>query len=325
MTEIERGTQQLVKAVLDAGGNPFPPSLQDKAVMTLVAANADEAPPGARPVDVVEYAAAAGGGAVGDSEEVRGLLWFSRDWLDRNGLDPTQCAVIRVQGESMEPTLPDGCAILFDRNRQKIREHGIYVVRADGGLIVKRARRAGRTAWLLASDHPSFLPEPWPADAETLGEVVWMARTLVSLSEEKDEIANAPPGRGERSYGSSYWDQFDHLRVGFAMADVARRRETITYDNLAARVWSQPPRPDEEELHVLIMLASYSEDFHDRGLLSAVVVNESDGMPGDDFFDLAERRGRDVSNREACWKAELAKVYEEQSKPRETQERTNHD
>ena len=38
-----------------------------------------------------------------DGEAV-GRIWFRRDWLDRRGLDPTQCAVIALRGESMEPT-----------------------------------------------------------------------------------------------------------------------------------------------------------------------------------------------------------------------------
>ena len=110
-----------------------------------------------------------------DGERVRGLVWFARAWLDRLNLDATRCAIIRVRGEAMEPTLPDRCSILFDRNR---REGRIYVVRTDAGLIVKRAAKRGRK-WDLASDNPAVEAEPWPADAETVGEVVWVARTLV--------------------------------------------------------------------------------------------------------------------------------------------------
>ena len=78
----------------------------------------------------------------------------------------------------MEPTLPDGCSILFDRNRRTLREDRIYVVRTDGGLIVKRAARRGGV-WELASDNPAVEPEPWPAEWEPVGEVVWVAHTLI--------------------------------------------------------------------------------------------------------------------------------------------------
>ena len=111
-----------------------------------------------------------------DSERVRGLAWFSRSWLDRLNLDATRCAIIRVRGESMEPTLPDGCSMLFDRNRRTPRDGRIYAVRAGDGLIVKRAaERSG--SWELASENPAVEPEPWSADAEIAGEVVWVAQT----------------------------------------------------------------------------------------------------------------------------------------------------
>ena len=94
-------------------------------------------------MDVVEFEAAAGSGFEIDREHVRGLAWFARSWLDRLGLDATKRAIIRVRGDSMEPTLPDGCSILFDRARRMRRDRGIYVVRTNGGLIVKRGRGAG--------------------------------------------------------------------------------------------------------------------------------------------------------------------------------------
>ena len=83
-----------------------------------------------------------------------------------------------MRGESRESTLPDGCSILFDRTRRDRREGGIYVGRAGEGLLVKRAAKRGG-AWELASDNPAVAPEPWPADAEVAGEVVWVAQTLV--------------------------------------------------------------------------------------------------------------------------------------------------
>ena len=123
----------------------------------------------------MEFAAAAGGGSEVDGERVRGLAWAARAWLDRLNLDAARCAIIRVRGESTEPTLPDGCSILFDRDR---REGGIYVVRTASGLVVKRAAKRGR-GWDLASEKPAVEAEPGPADAETLGEAVWVARALV--------------------------------------------------------------------------------------------------------------------------------------------------
>lgn len=155
--------------------------LQARAARAADLASADDADDvaGARPVDVVELAAAAGGGAEAASEEVVGRLWFRRDWLDRRGLDPARCAVIGVTGESMEPSLPDGCSILVDRARTRRRRGRVYVIRTEDGLIAKRAGKDDGGGWLLESDHPAWEPVPWPDDAEVVGEVVWAARSLI--------------------------------------------------------------------------------------------------------------------------------------------------
>lgn len=130
-----------------------------------------------RHVEVRELSAAAGGGAVVDQEEVIGRVAFRRTWLAKHAVDPTQAVVIAVGGESMEPTLPDGCSILVDRRRTRRRAGHIYVLRTDDSLIVKRAGKEGER-WLLISDHPSWDPAPWPRSATIIGEVRWMARTL---------------------------------------------------------------------------------------------------------------------------------------------------
>ena len=83
-----------------------------------------------------------------------------------------------VTGESMETMLPDGCAILVNR-RPGIRRRvdHLYVVINDLGLIVKRAGKDEDGQWLLVSDHPAWEPVPW-GDAQMIGEVKWMAKTL---------------------------------------------------------------------------------------------------------------------------------------------------
>ncbi len=52
------------------------------------------------------------------------------------------------------------------------------VVRSGDGLVVKRVGKGEDGNWLLLSDNPSWKPLPWPGNAEIIGEVKWMARTL---------------------------------------------------------------------------------------------------------------------------------------------------
>ena len=134
--------------------------------------------PGARPIPVHRLQSAAGGGAVDLDETIKTYAYFRQEWLSRKRLIPNRCNIINVMGESMEPTLPDGCVILLDRNRTRRLPGHIFVVRTEDGLIVKRAGKDKDGGWQLVSDHPSWKPVPWPDGAEVLGEVKWMAREL---------------------------------------------------------------------------------------------------------------------------------------------------
>ena len=134
--------------------------------------------PGTRPVAVHQLQAAAGGGALDLDETVKSYAYFRHEWLSRQGLVADRCSIIGVMGESMEPTLPEGCVILLDRNRRQRREGRIFVLRTEEGLVVKRAGKGGGGGWQLVSDHPRWPNAPWPDDAAIVGEVRWMAREL---------------------------------------------------------------------------------------------------------------------------------------------------
>ena len=180
--DLERATRDLVRLTADAGGDPIPDDLWP----VLAVRHGGGAPfaagenlPGARPIDVVELAAAAGGGGGTFDDSVSGRVWFRRDWLDRRGLDPARCAVIGVRGDSMHRTLPDGCSILVDRQRTELVDEAIFVVRAEDGLAVKRARRTDGARWAFVGERGSRRPLPRSAVAEVIGQVVWMARALI--------------------------------------------------------------------------------------------------------------------------------------------------
>ncbi len=134
-----------------------------------------EFPTGAKPIVVHRLATAAGSGALDLDETIKTYAWFRSEWLSRKGLVADKCAIISVMGKSMEPTLPDGCVILMDRNRTRRREGHIFVVRTEDGLIVKRAGKDEKDNWRLVSEHPEWKPVPWPEDAVMMGEVKWSA------------------------------------------------------------------------------------------------------------------------------------------------------
>ena len=126
------------------------------------------------PVEVVEVAAAAGSGAAVLDETPIGRLWFRRSWLRRHTINPVNCNIISVRGDSMDPTLPDGCSILVDRSRRELHTDRIYVLRTDDGLVVKRLVRG--QGWVIRSDNPTWPDVAFTEDTDVVGEVRWSAR-----------------------------------------------------------------------------------------------------------------------------------------------------
>ena len=134
---------------------------------------------GTRYIEVQEVAADAGGGIPRWDETVTGHLAFQQSWLMKHNIHPESATVMRVRGDSMEPTLLEDDSILVDTSRTAKREGYIFVVMLLGpGVVVKRAARDDSGEWVLASDNPAWDPISWPQDALTVGEVRWMGRTL---------------------------------------------------------------------------------------------------------------------------------------------------
>ncbi len=126
--------------------------------------------------------ASAGAGASIDGEPVEGELAFDPRWLRDLGADPRALSIIRVEGDSMAPTLNDGDDILVDGSDAAGRlRDGIYVLRMDDGLMVKRvARVPGQGRLSVISDNPQYpswndLPM---SDVRLVGRVVWTGRRV---------------------------------------------------------------------------------------------------------------------------------------------------
>ena len=124
-----------------------------------------------------EVAAAAGSGAEVYDETVTAKVPFRSSWLRRNRINPRHCNIISVRGDSMEPTLPDGCQVIVDRNRKELRNARIYVMRTEEGLVVKRVKQNAQGWWLM-SDNPTWAPLFLSEDTDIIGEVRWTARTF---------------------------------------------------------------------------------------------------------------------------------------------------
>jgi phage repressor protein C with HTH and peptisase S24 domain len=82
----------------------------------------------------------------------------------------------------MEPTLSDGDEILVSRDdgAERLRD-GIYVLRVDDALIVKRiAMNPANRRFTIKSDNEGYpdWPDCDPGDVEIIGRVVWTGRRV---------------------------------------------------------------------------------------------------------------------------------------------------
>lgn len=142
--------------------------------------------PSSKYVDIPLYdvRAAAGAGSVVDSEHIVDVLHFTKSWI-RHELhaSPNDLYLIYVDGDSMEPTLRPGDVILVDHRDIGPSRDGIYVLRMDGALLVKRLQRLPGGNINVASDNASYEPftinvSALPQDFAIVGRVVWSGRLL---------------------------------------------------------------------------------------------------------------------------------------------------
>jgi phage repressor protein C with HTH and peptisase S24 domain len=133
-------------------------------------------------VPYVSAMASAGPGALAFDERVSARLAFRNDWLrELTGGSPAGLSVISVTGDSMMPTLSDGDDILVDCNdgADRLRD-GIYVLRVDDMLNVKRLAMKPGGGFEIRSDNPAY-PSWADCDLATLsviGRVVWAGRRI---------------------------------------------------------------------------------------------------------------------------------------------------
>lgn len=151
---------------------------------SLLGGPADAEPiAGLVPVKRTPVRASAGPGAIPYEQTGKPYLAFNENWLKGLTSSPAgRLSIIRVEGDSMAPTLNAGDDILVDLGdtTDRLRD-GIYVLRADEALVVKRLalHPAGRRV-TVQSDNPAY-PD-WPDcgidDINCIGRVIWAGRKI---------------------------------------------------------------------------------------------------------------------------------------------------
>ena len=113
-------------------------------------------------------------------------LAFETNWLQTEFPNSFENLLLtQVIDESMEPTLQVGDLVLVDTNDRDLEtvSHGIYLLKLDNRLLIKRLQCVADNTLRLLSDHPAYeafsiqLSET-PSGLSLMGKVVWFGRKL---------------------------------------------------------------------------------------------------------------------------------------------------
>jgi phage repressor protein C with HTH and peptisase S24 domain len=144
----------------------------------------EAAPHGLLSVKRHPVSVSAGPGSVVNEELGKPYFAFDERWLKAlTPTSPANLSIVRVEGDSMSPTLNAGDEILVDLGdcMERLRD-GIYVLRIDDAVVVKRLalNPLGRRV-TVQSDNPAY-PD-WPDcsldDINCIGRVIWAGRKVV--------------------------------------------------------------------------------------------------------------------------------------------------
>lgn len=108
-------------------------------------------------------------------------LKFRQDSLRKKGLFQNKLEVYYGRGDSMEPRIKDGDALLFDLSDTKPTHGKIFIVRWHGTLMAKRLRIYEGRVWISSDNKgdPQWKEDvpvdPEREDFEVIGRVRWVA------------------------------------------------------------------------------------------------------------------------------------------------------
>ncbi|OAN71116.1 hypothetical protein A8B82_21220 [Sulfitobacter sp. EhC04] len=172
--------QSTLEAVERVTGVPWAPFASGDPIPDVETVDADTPAIGSRQmVNVYDVQAAAGDGALVDEyEAIASKLSFPPDYLRHiTSTNPVNLAIISVTGGSMVPTLHHDDIVMVDTTKKNIAYDGMFVLRHDGLLKVKRLQWGpGKQTIILISDNTQLHPPEEHAldEIEILGRVIWV-------------------------------------------------------------------------------------------------------------------------------------------------------
>ena len=132
------------------------------------------------PVPLLDVRAAAGAGAWNERDVVKEIIPLTRAMLRQLGAPAGNLHLIEAIGESMSPLIEHGDLLLVDANDRLVERGGVFVLRSDQGLQVKRIRPRPEGKISVTSENPLYAREDKkdiaPDDIDVIGRVLAFMR-----------------------------------------------------------------------------------------------------------------------------------------------------
>lgn len=138
-------------------------------------------------VDRYDVNVSAGAGLIPTSEEADGKMAFSRSWLLKHQINAQLSGLVKVKGDSMEPTIADGSLALVHMAELHPIKNKVYACSLDGQAIIKRLipvkdAKDNLQSIVIVSDNPHYesniLTNPSQEDFRIIGRVRCILSTI---------------------------------------------------------------------------------------------------------------------------------------------------
>lgn len=129
-----------------------------------------------------DISAAAGNALIVENEKLECMVAFNKNWLKEVvNAAPVNLTAIIAEGDSMEPTIKTGDFLLVDHSKN-VPNDGIYVIRLENSLIVKRIQCLPEGKIKAISDNkvydPFIIDLKNQTESAIIGKVVWFGRDM---------------------------------------------------------------------------------------------------------------------------------------------------
>ena len=108
-------------------------------------------------IPLYDVPVSAGHGSFFDAENIIQQIPFDAEWLEREELIAGQLACLPIKGDSMSPGLKTSDIVLVDLTHQ--RGDGVFVLRLNGALRIKRLQWLADGRLRISSDNPIYETE----------------------------------------------------------------------------------------------------------------------------------------------------------------------